>query len=113
MGSLGQHQAIDETKKYLKGDSLFFLPIKKTDQTNKFLPHKKGMLLKEECDIFRGLRAIVGIVGLVPLCYCVFAVISRALNFSCGYFVGLRFFLVGLSWLGFPDCNIFRCWLKK
>ena len=25
--------------------------------------------------------------------------------------MGLKFFLVGISWLGFPDCNIFS-WLS-
>ena len=37
--------------------------------------------------------------------------ISRALNFPRGYFVGLKCFLLGISWLRFPDCNIFICWL--
>ena len=69
------------------------------------------MLLKEECDIFRGSRSIAGIAGIVLLCYCAFVVISRALTFPRGYFVGLKFFLMGISWYGFPDCNIFSCWL--
>ena len=63
------------------------------DQTNKFLTRKKGTLLKEECDMFRGSRAVAGIAGLVPLCYCAFVVISRVLNFPRGYFMGLKFFL--------------------
>ena len=97
LGSLVQQQAIDERKKYLKRDTLFFLPIKKKDQTNKFLTRKKGVLLKGKCNIFCGLRAIAGIVGLMPLRYSTFVVISRALNFPRGYFVGLEFFLVGIS----------------
>ena len=66
---------------------------------------------KEECDIFRGWPAMAGIAGLVPLCYCAFVVISWALNFLRGFFVGLKFFLVYISRLGFPDCNISSCWL--
>ena len=64
-------------------------------------------------DIFRGSRAIAGISGLVPFCYCTFVAISRVLNFPHEYFVGLKFFLVGISWLGLPDIfsNIFSCWL--
>ena len=89
----------------------FFPSYKKKDQTNKFLTRKKGVLLKEKYDIFCGLRAIAGIAGLMPLRYCAFVVISLALNFPRGYFVSLEFFLVGISWLGFPDCNIFSCWL--
>ena len=58
------------------------------DQTNKFLTRKKSTLLKEECDIFRGSRAIAGIAGLVPLCYRAFVVISRTLNFSSWVFCG-------------------------
>ena len=97
LGSLVQQQAIDERKKYLKRDTLFFLPVKKKDETNKFLTRKKGVLLKEKYDIFCGLRAIAGIAGLMPLRYCAFVVISLALNFPRGYFVGLEFFLVGIS----------------
>ena len=67
------------------------------DQTNKFLTCKKGTLLKEECDIFRGSPVIAVIVGLVPLCYCAYVVISPALNFPRGYFVGLKSFLAGIS----------------
>ena len=96
---------------YLHLSLVFFLLIKNLDQANKFLARKKSTLLKEECDIFRGSLAIAGIAGLVLLCYRAFVVISRALNFSSWYFVGLKFVLVGISWLGFPDCNIFSCWL--
>ena len=99
-GSLGHKQAIDGRKKYLKRDSLFFLPIKNMDQTNKFLTRKNGTLFKE-CDIFRGSRVIAGIAGLVPFYYCAFLIISQALNFPRVYFVGLKFFLVRISWYGF------------
>ena len=82
--------------------TLFFLPIKKMDQTNKFLTRKKGTLLKKKCDIFRGLCAITGIAGLVPLCYCAFMVISSALNFPCGYF-GSEVF----------SCGYFVAWISR
>ena len=91
--------------------NFFLLPIKNMDQTEKFQTRKKCALLKEECDIFRGSCAIAGLAGLVPFCYCAFVVISGVLNFPRGYFVGLKFFLVGISWLGLPDCNIFSRWL--
>ena len=63
-----------------------------------------------ECAKFRGSRAIVGLVGLVPSCYRAFVGISWAQYFflrvfrgsqvfCCGYFVGPRFFLVGISWV--------------
>ena len=91
--------------------NFFLLPVKNMDQTEKFLTRKKCALLKEECDIFRGSCAIAGLAGLVPFCYCAFVVISGVLNFPRGYFVGLKFFLVGISWLGLPDCNIFSRWL--
>ena len=41
---------------------------------------------KFECAKFRGSRAIVGLVGLVPWCL-------------RGYFVGSKLFLVGISWV--------------
>ena len=63
-------------EKVLEERLSFFLPIKNVDQTSKFFTRKKGTLLKEECDIFRGLRAREGIADLVPLCYCVFVVIG-------------------------------------
>ena len=92
LGSLGQQQAIDERKKYLKRDSLFFLPIKKTDKINKFLTRKKGALLKEECSGYCGSSAI-------------------ALLCLRGYFACPKFSLWVFRGLDFPDCNIFSCWL--
>ena len=62
---------------------------------------KKGTLLKKECEIFHGSRVIAGTAGLVPLRCCAFVVISRALNFPRGYFVGLKFFSRGyfVAWI--------------
>ena len=102
LGSLGQQQAIDDKKKYLKRDSLFFLPIKKRIKQTSFWLVKKVRYLKKN---------VAGIAGLVPLRYYAFVVISHALNFPLGYFLDLKFFLMGISWLRFPDCNIFSCWL--
>ena len=69
-GSLGQQQPIDEMKKYSKTRSLhltlFFLFLfKNLDQTNKSFSRKIDKLLKEECAIFRGSRAMAGIAGPV------------------------------------------------
>ena len=61
-----------------------------------------------ECAKFRGLRAIVGLVGLMPPCHRVFLCISWVQNifswvfyrfkiFCHGNFVGLRGFFVGIS----------------
>ena len=72
------------------------------DQTNKFLTCKKGTSLKKECDIFCWLCAIVGIAGLVPLCYCAFMVISSALNFPRGYFGSAVF-----------SCGYFVAWISS
>ena len=71
------------------------------DQTNQFLIRRKGTLFKEECDIFRGSRAVAGIAGLVPLCYRAFVVISRALNFSWRVFCGSEVFSRGyfVAWI--------------
>ena len=70
-----------------------------------------------ECAKFRGSRAIVGLVGLVPLGHRAFVGLKFFLEgiswiqdflswvfreseiFSRGYFVGLKFFLVGISWV--------------
>ena len=69
---------------------------------------------------FHGLCSIVGLVGLVPLCHRDFVGISWGPNFfswvfresqifSRGYFVGPKFFLVGISWVqNFLSCGEFR-----
>ena len=65
-----------------------------------------------ECAKFGGSGAIVGLVNLVPPCHHVFVGILWVQNifswafcgsksFSCRYFVGLQFFLVGISWVQF------------
>ena len=52
--------------------------------------HGYTLNLFNECAKFRGSRAIL---GLVPSC------LRGSENFSCGYFVGLKYFLVGISWV--------------
>ena len=63
-----------------------------------------------ECGKFRGSRAIVGLVGLVPSCYRAFVgnswvqnffswVFRGSKSFSRRYLVDLKFFLVGISWI--------------
>ena len=58
--------------------TLFSLPIKNLDQPKKFLT-RKYLLLEGDCVLFRGLRAMAGVV---PLCYHTFVVISRAAYIS-------------------------------
>ena len=65
-----------------------------------------NILMKSiDCAKFRGSRAIVVLMGLMPSCYRAFVCISWVWNlflwvfrgskiFSRGYFVGLKFFLV-------------------
>ena len=66
------------------------------------------LLVKEiECAKFRGSRVVVGLVGLVPSCLLgiswvqnIFLWVFRGSQiFSRGYFVGLKFFLVGILWV--------------
>ena len=100
-----------------------------------------------ECAKFRGSRAIVVLMGLMPSCHRAFVGISWVWNFfswifrgskifSRGFFVGLKFFLVGTSsvqnfprgylwvqnffvgilgpnffWWVFPGSNYFFWWL--
>ena len=97
-----------EEEKFLF-DSVFSLPINNLDQIFKFLTLKKDTLFKEECAIFRGSRAIAGLVGLMILCY--HALVSPKF-FSC-VFCGPKACLIGISWHGFSDCNIYSCWLHK
>ena len=61
--------------------TLFSLPIKNLDQPKKFLT-RKYLLLEGDCVLFRGLRAMADIAGVVPLCYHTFVVISRAVYIS-------------------------------
>ena len=56
-------------------------------------------MFNKECAKFRGSRAVVGLVGLVPSCHCAFVGVSWVQDFSRGYFVGLKFFLVVISWV--------------
>ena len=73
-----------------------------------------------ECAKFRGSQTIVGLVGLVLSCHCAVVGVSRIKNiffgvfrrsqffssvsrgfqmYSGGYFVGPKFFLVGIFWV--------------
>ena len=72
---------------------------------------------RNECAKFHGSCATVGLVGLLPRCYCAFVgpkcflvgiswvqnffswVFSGSNIFSCGYFVGPKFFHVYVSWV--------------
>ena len=90
-------------------DSLFSVYVNDLDQIIKVLTLKKDTLLKEECAIFRGSRAIAGPVGLMLLCY--HALVSSKI-FSC-VFCGPKACFLGISWHGFSGCNIFSCWLHK
>ena len=77
----------------------FFLPIKNVDQTNQFWLEEKVRYLKKS--------GYCGSSAIVLSCLCGY---FAGPKFFHGYFVGLTFFLFGVSWLGFPDCNIFSCW---
>ena len=59
-------------------------------------------LEKMDCAKFRGSCAIVGLVGLVPPC------LRGSENFSRGYFVGSKYFLVGISWVSHFFSCVFR-----
>ena len=70
----------------------------------------------QECAKLRGLHAIVGLLGLVPLCHHAFIGISWVQNillwvfcgfkiFSCGYFLSPKFYLLGILWV-----QDFSCW---
>ena len=80
--------------------------------------HKMELtVFKMECAKFRGSRAIVGLVGLVPPCHRAFVgpkiffvgiswvsiffswVFRGSKSFSRGYFMGPKLFLVGISWV--------------
>ena len=56
-------------------------------------------MFNNKCAKFRGSRAVVGLAGLLPSCHRAFVGISWVQDFSRGYFVGLKFFLVGISWV--------------
>ena len=65
------------------------------------------------CAKFRGSRAIVGLVGLVP------SWLNGYFLGPNGYFVCPKFFLVSISWVHFFSCSWFRdskilsCWLHE
>ena len=70
---------------------------------------------RNECAKFHGSCATVGLVGLLPRCYCafvgrnVFSWVFRGFKiFSRGYLVGPTFFLVGISWVQNFSMCIFR-----
>ena len=70
-----------------------------------------------ECAKFTGLRAILGLAGLVPSCHHAFVGISSNQSFSGEYYVGPKFFLVGISWFQnflswlFHGSKVFFSWL--
>ena len=66
---------------------LFPENYKKTHQKSSFWCHSR------ECAKFRCSGAIVHVMGLVPLCL-------------CGYFIGPKFFLVGIAWVSIFSCGI-------
>ena len=85
--------------------------------------------VKSECAKFRGSRAIIDFMSLVPSCHRVSVGISRVQNFlagirgpeifSRGYFVSQNFFLVGFLWAQFflyrcfRDSKILSYWLYE
>ena len=93
-------------KKFLKRRNL-----KRTNSLSFFLPIKKIRYLRKSVLYFVG-RAPWRILSVQ--CHCVIVpswLFCRPKTFPYGYFVGLKYFFVGISRLGFPDCNIISCQL--
>ena len=62
----------------------------------------------KECAKFRGSRAIMSLVGLVPSCHRFFVGISWVQNFFSWVFHGFNIFLVGISWVSNFFSWVFR-----